>query len=219
MKPAGTEARGARQTGGVTAVAGGVLLAVMVLCGCTAVGPKYVKPKLSVPDAWTRATTSGSPATQDHSEDLSHWWRQLGDPVLSSLIERSLAASPDMRSARAKLREARARRRLAGAEHFPTVTGSTSISLSKTGNIATSDLYSAGFDASWEPDVFGATRRGVEAAQADLEATGASLHDTQVSLAAEVAANYVELRGYQGRLKIARENLATQTETLELTSW
>jgi len=99
------------------------------------------------------------------------------------------------------------------------VTGSTSISLSKTGNIATSDLYSAGFDASWEPDVFGATRRGVEAAQADLEATGASLHDTQVSLAAEVAANYVELRGYQGRLKIARENLATQTETLELTSW
>jgi multidrug efflux system outer membrane protein len=123
-----------------------------------------------------------------------------------------------MRSARAKLREARARRKLAGAEHFPTVTGSTSISLSKTGGTA-ADLYSASFDASWEPDVFGATRRAEEAAQADLEATGASLHDTQVSLVAEVAANYVELRAYQGRLKIAKENLATQTETFELTSW
>ena len=98
------------------------------------------------------------------------------------------------------------------------MTGSTSISLSKTGGTA-ADLYSASFDASWEPDVFGATRRAEEAAQADLEATGASLHDTQVSLTAEAAANYVELRGYQGRLKIARENLATQTETLELTSW
>jgi outer membrane protein TolC len=94
MKPAGTEARGVRQARGVTAVAGGVLLTVMVLCGCTAVGPKYVKPKLSVPDAWTRATTSGSPATQDHPEDLSHWWRQLGDPVLSGLIERSLGGQP-----------------------------------------------------------------------------------------------------------------------------
>src|SRR5690606_19239848 len=80
-------------------------------------------------------------------------------------------------------------------------------------------LYRAGFDAAWEPDVFGGQRRAVEAAQADLERSAAGLDDTRVSLAAEVALSYVEVRAFQARLAIAQGNLATQLETAQLTDW
>jgi NodT family efflux transporter outer membrane factor (OMF) lipoprotein len=87
------------------------------------------------------------------------------------------------------------------------------------GRSRTTELYSAGFDASWEPDVFGGTHRGIEAAQADLESSEASLNSTQVSLVSEVAVNYVEVRAFQARLAIARSNLESQSETLQLTEW
>ncbi len=193
-----------------------ILLAV--LGGCAAVGPDYVKPELPMPANWANA-----PAKPAASQNLSQWWQQLHDPLLSGLIAKSLKASPDLRSAQAKLRETRARRGLAGANQFPTVTGSAAQSRSKSSAASstglTRDLYSAGFDASWEPDIFGGTRRAAEAAQADLESSEASLRGTQVSLVAEVALNYVELRAYQARLAIARDNLASQSETLELTGW
>lgn len=201
-------------------LAGLVLPAILlaVLSGCAAVGPDYAEPALPVPANWSNA-----PAQVAAPQDLSRWWLQLGDPLLSGLIEQSLQASPDLRSAQAKLREARARRGLAGANQFPTVTASISESRSKssaaTGTGLTRELYSAGFDAAWEPDIFGATRRALEAAQADLEGSEASLHGTRVSLLAEVALNYVELRAYQARLAIAQSNLASQSETLELTGW
>jgi NodT family efflux transporter outer membrane factor (OMF) lipoprotein len=134
----------------------------------------------------------------------------------------ALEANPDLKSARAKLREARARRLLAGAERLPGVTGSASASRAWSGEDSgggARNLFSAGFDASWEPDVFGGIARGIEAAQADQQARQASLDNTRVTLAAEVALNYVELRAYQGRLDIARNNLASQAETLQLTEW
>ncbi len=98
-------------------------------------------------------------------------------------------------------------------------TASRDKSSSESGSGATRNSFSAGFDASWELDVFGGIRRNVEAAEADLQSSEASLHDTQVSLAAEVALNYVELRTYQVRLGIARDNLASQAETLQITEW
>jgi NodT family efflux transporter outer membrane factor (OMF) lipoprotein len=101
---------------------------------------------------------------------------------------------------------------------FPSLTASASGSRSESRDV-TRDAYSAGFDASWELDVFGGVRRSVEAAEADLDRAGANLGDTQVSLAAEVALNYVELRALQARLGIARANLASQSETLQLTEW
>jgi NodT family efflux transporter outer membrane factor (OMF) lipoprotein len=134
----------------------------------------------------------------------------------------ALDANPDLKSARAKLREARARRLLAGAERLPGVTGSASASRAWSGEDSgggARNLFSAGFDASWEPDVFGGIARGIEAAQADQEARQASLDNTRVTLVAEVALNYVELRANQGRLAIARDNLASQAETLQLTEW
>ena len=191
------------------------LVLLLALGGCAAVGPDYQAPSMPLPAAWS----SGSA----HADDISEWWKRLRDPTLDQLIAQALAASPDLRVAQARLREARARRALAGAEQSPSVTASAAASRSKgsrnAGGGTSRDLYNAGFDASWEPDVFGATRRGIEAAQADLQASAASLDNTRVSLVAEVARNYVELRGYQARLGIARANLESQSETLQLTEW
>lgn len=149
---------------------------------------------------------------------LARWWEQLSDPQLNGLIEDALAANPDLRSAGAALRAARANRNVASANRFPTV--STSAGVTRSAALgADKTLYSAGFDASWEPDVFGGTRRALEAAEADLEASLADMRATRVSLVAEVALNYVELRAYQARLAIARDNLGSQSETLQITDW
>lgn len=197
------------------------LMALTALGGCAAVGPDYTQPELAAPAAW-HASTNGnfSPEAVD-AGSIAQWWRQLGDATLTGLIEQVIAANPDVRSARASLREARARRAIAGADFFPAISASVSrthrnrATLGATGT----DLYAAGFDASWEPDVFGGTRRGAEAALADLEASAASLDATQVSLVAEAALNYVEARALQVRLGIARNNLASQQETWQLADW
>jgi NodT family efflux transporter outer membrane factor (OMF) lipoprotein len=196
--------------------------AVCVLLASCAVGPDYRAPDASalrVPASW-----QGSPvATQEPPESLASWWRNLGDPTLGALIDESLAASPTIGVARARLREARARRDLAEANRYPNVTASASASharaSSETGPGGSASVFHAGFDASWEADVFGGQRRALEAAEADHAASGEDLRDTQVSLASEVALEYVQVRSLQARLAIARANLATQTETLQLTQW
>lgn len=196
-----------------------IILLLIPLAGC-AVGPDYIKHDPAAPATWANAAGIGK--TQ-HSGDISRWWQQLHDPLLSDLIDEALRNSPDMRSAQAKLREARARRDLADANLFPALGVSLGAGRSKgsaaTGTGATGNLFNAGFDASWEPDVFGGQRRALEAAEADADATLANLRGAQVSLSAEVALNYVQLRSYQIRLDIARSNLATQRETLQITEW
>ncbi len=199
-------------------VAGALALLVF---GCAAVGPEYGAPTPDVPAAWRRGDVAV--ANVRPVGDLSRWWQRLNDATLSGLIEQALRGSTDLRVAQARLREARARRALAAAQFYPSVTASGSVRRSKSsaevGSGATTELYNASFDASWEPDVFGGVWRGREAAQADLEASAANLYNTQVSLVAEVARNYVELRAFQARLAIARGNLISQSETLQLTDW
>ena len=182
-----------------------------------AVGPQYrlrTPDELKVPTAW-----NASLPEKTQSGDLVEWWRQLGDPVLTSFIEDALKASPTIDLARAKLREARAQRRVTAAGLLPTVSGSVSAGRSKSGEAEAASNYQAGFDAGWEVDIFGAGRRALDASTADLEATEAGLHDAQVSLAAELAVNYVEVRSLQARIGIARENLALQTETRQIAGW
>jgi len=192
----------------------------MALAGCATVGPDYVLPPTPTPAAWQGG---GTVTEASAPENLARWWQRLDDPVLDGLIRDALAASPDLASARAKLREARARRDLAGAQRFPTLSAGASATQARssraTGGGSSQDLYSAGFDASWEPDVFGGQARNLEAAGADLQASAASLANTQVSVVAEVALNYVELRNAQTRLAIARANLASQSETVQITEW
>jgi NodT family efflux transporter outer membrane factor (OMF) lipoprotein len=206
-----------------------LLRTLMVLAGCSltaclAVGPDYAQPQLDVPAEWNRLDISAESMTVAVTPgDLSRWWQSLNDPLLTELVAEALLASPDLRSAQARLREARARRTVAASARFPTVTATgtatRSESSEETGSGDTRELYRAGFDASWELDVFGGVRRSVEAAEADLAASAENLYNTQVSLAAEVATNYVDVRSLQIRLGIARDNLASQSETLQLTEW
>lgn len=194
-------------------------LLALALSGCMTVGPDYQPPQPTVPAQWQGAPGSGA----HDALILAQWWQQFKDPLLDGLITDALAANVDLATAQAQLREARARRDLAGANLGPTVTASGSGSRSKgskeTGSGATRELYSAGFDASWEPDVFGGVRRGLEAAEADLQASAESLRDTRVTLLSEVARNYVELRTGESRLSIAEASLAALSEIYDLTRW
>lgn len=196
-------------------------LAIALLGGCGAlpsVGPDYQTPDTPMPAAWQTGTpAAGKP------RDLSRWWQQLDDPLLASLIDEALSGSLDLKAAQARLQQARASRNQAAGDYFPTIAASGRASSNRQGEVINPNYvgttYTAGFDASWEIDLFGGTRRSVEAATADQAASAASLNNVRVSLVAEVALNYVDLRGYQRRLAIAAENLASQGETLQITEW
>ena len=188
----------------------------LLLSGCAALGPDYRVPASATPDAWHTAVAASQ---ADDQVTIERWWQQLGDAQLSALIEQALRANPDLLSARAAVQASRALERVATAGRVPSVGASGASSASRSGDASVSESWTAGFDASWELDVFGGVRRGVEAARADREAASASLANTHASLAAEVALNYVTLRTDQARLAIARRNLATQQETLQLTDW
>jgi len=200
-----------------------LLLMILILTGCATVGPDYVPPKTSVSPTWYTQLKGGLTAEEMDPKTLATWWSTLNDPELSSLIDRAVIGNLDLRKARARVREARARRGIATADLFPTLnaTGSATWSRSSkdTGEGHSSELYSASFDATWEVDIFGGVRRSVEAAEADVEASQEELRNTLVSLLAEVALNYIEVRTLQARLAVAEANLKTQTETWQLTQW
>lgn len=201
-------------------------LLLLVLGGCAQLETRsHVDeriPRIVAPSAWSKSDETFRPVAA--TQDLETWWRQLGDPLLDQLIVEAMTTAPDLRSAQARLRQSRANRDLAVANLFPSLGVSVSANRSGTGAAADGSgtmqtLYAAGFDASWEPSIFGELRDGVAGAEADAAASAASLEATRVSLAAEVALNYVTLRAYQRRLEIARDNLASQGETLQITDW
>ncbi|RJQ48909.1 MAG: efflux transporter outer membrane subunit [Desulfobacteraceae bacterium] len=200
-----------------------VALVLLILAGCATVGPDYVPAAASVSNDWHSPLKEGLTAEEADPQTLAAWWTTLDDPALSSLMERAATGNLDLKSARARIREARARRGIAAADLFPTLdaTGSATWSDSSQdkGTAAGSELYAAGFDAGWEFDLFGGIRRSVEAAEADLQASGEDLRDVLVSLLSEVAVNYIEVRTFQTRLSVAEANLRTQSETCQLTQW
>jgi multidrug efflux system outer membrane protein len=200
----------------------GAACTILSLCGCSAVGPDYVKPETEVPSTWYGDLQDGLTNKAIDPQTLAQWWSTLEDPTLSSLMERAVRGNLDLKNARARVREARALRGINRARLFPIIdaTGSAAKSRravsSSDGN--ESELYSAGFDAGWELDVFGGVRRSVEAAEADLEASWENLHDVLVSLLAEVALNYMEVRTFQAQFAVAEANIAAQEATYEYTS-
>jgi outer membrane protein, multidrug efflux system len=221
----------------ITFMAQAVALAFLVVSsGCT-VGPNYQRPDLPTPAAWNEARQSG---IETASADLTRWWTEFDDPLLNSLVDRAVRSNLDLRVAQARIREARANRTVVEAGAWPTVGTSGSytrvrssenaFAISPQGGSTTpppggggsssaldQNFYSAGFDASWEIDVFGGVRRSVEAADANIEASVEDLHDTLVTLLGDVARNYVDLRGFQRLLSVSRTNLKAQQDTLELT--
>jgi NodT family efflux transporter outer membrane factor (OMF) lipoprotein len=194
--------------------------ALTTVGGCAMVGPDYQVPALSLPPAWSNSAAGETPMATERREDLSRWWERLDDPILTGLIAQALEANLDLRSAQARLRESRARRDFARAQLSPSVTGSAAASGTRISDTDTTiEFYTVGFDATWEIDVFGGRRRALEAAEADLRSSADTLDATRVTLAAEVARNYVDVRAFQTRLAIARDNLTSQSETLQLTEW
>ena len=178
---------------------------------------------VATPTAWASAAPSIKTAATS-PESLAGWWRQFGDAQLDQLIAEALVAAPDVRTAQARLRQSRASSDLATANLYPTVGASGSASRTRTGTEAGGNdeartVYKAGFDASWEPSIFGGLRDAAEGAKADLAASEASLDSARASLAAEVALNYINLRSAQRRLAIARDNVASQAETVQITEW
>jgi NodT family efflux transporter outer membrane factor (OMF) lipoprotein len=196
------------------------LFVSLFLSGCFVVGPDYVRVKPDAPKVWNTTMEGGLTDAQMAPDTLSQWWKILGDPQLESLEKRAVQGNLELKNARARIREARALRGISRAGLFPTVdaTGSMTDHRSSENNGLghESKLYAAGFDAGWELDIFGGTRRAIEAAQAEVESSEEDLHDVMVSLLAEVALNYVEARTYQDRLKATRGNIAVQQETYEL---
>lgn len=191
--------------------------AVLVLCaslsGC-AVGPDYKQPDAGLPDAWH--SNAASPAATMH---LASWWRQFNDPVLNGLIDDALASSINLQTARSQLREARALRDLADGNAGPLLSVSASASRNKSGSMNAANVYKGGFDASWEPDIFGGLRRESEAAEAEMEASAENLHAVRISLVAEVARNYIELRTAERRIAVAESGLQAQQDIYDIARW
>jgi multidrug efflux system outer membrane protein len=195
----------------------GVLIAALALAGCVTVGPNYHPPATPAPHL------RGLDAARESAAKFqAAWWKQFGDPVLNALIERAAAGNLDLRIALAHLDESRARLGGAKSHYLPDLEAGASYTRSReqTPGISaqrnTVTAYQAGFDASWEIDLFGGVRRSVEAAHADFGASKAALEEVQVSLFAEVARNYFDLRGVQQRQAIARRDIANQQDTLKL---
>ncbi len=211
------------------------LMLLAASSGCR-VGPSYRPPKVSVPAKWSEAPPTVIPAEQ---VSLARWWTKFNDSILDSLIDRAVRMNLDLRVAEARIREARAARGVNAADLWPQADVSPSClrshrsesvppfrTVSSGGGDGLpsnlfgkreQDLYQAGFDTSWEPDVFGGVRRDVEAASAEIAMTEENRRDVLVTLLAEVARNYAELRGFQRQIAITNDNLAAQRETLELT--
>ncbi|MFZ6815572.1 efflux transporter outer membrane subunit [Undibacterium sp. Rencai35W] len=150
---------------------------------------------------------------------LLKWWQRFNDPILSSVVEQSLKSNLTIIGAQASLRQARALRDQAEAGLLPLVSSSVSAQHNTLGRHTSTNTYSAGFDASWELDIFGGNRQALNASEAVVAASIANLGDIQTSVTAEVAIDYIILRSVQARLLIARENLKSQEATQQLTQW
>lgn len=186
---------------------------------CAPVGPDYTPPQPKAPAAWHSKLEDGLKPVPSKAQVLARWWETLNDPILTGLIAQAVESNLELKQAKARVRQARALRGVREAGLFPAVDAGAVAGLIRssqsgdTGKII--DYYNAGFDAGWEIDVFGGVRRSIEASQAELEASQANLDDVMISLTAEVALNYVEVRTYQNRRQMALDNLKSQEKTYE----
>lgn len=214
-----------------TATGFALLVACAALAGCM-VGPNYHAPQMAMPANWGEPLENG---LTNRETALVAWWTNFDDPELDSLIQRAVGSNYDLRMADARLLEARAQREASFAGIWPTVNATGSYTrqrnsqnaflngaLNTTKNLPVAvnlenNLYQAGFDASWQIDLFGGQRRALQAANANLAASYYDRADILVSLLAEVAGDYIQLRGLQDRLVILHSNIQSQHETVKVT--
>jgi outer membrane protein, multidrug efflux system len=206
-----------------------------VLAACN-VGPDYKKPDIALPADFAEPHTSLPAPAQ---ADLSKWWTIFQDSELDSLVARSLAANLDLQTAASRVRQAREQEIIAGAPEWPSFDlsglglnlhnnsnplgqlaggsrGNSSGAAAAANSPTNIKLYSLGLDASWQVDLFGGTRRAMEAARANTEAAIWDMHDGQVTLTAEIADDYVNLRGAQARLAMLNSELKDEQQLFDI---
>jgi NodT family efflux transporter outer membrane factor (OMF) lipoprotein len=190
--------------------------------GCAGARQPYRAPAPAMPDAWSRTAEANADSRgAGDREPLARWWTTFNDPVLTSLVERATQGNLDVRTAVSRVREARASVAATRTNRLPTVdasaSGTVSRSSAEAGTGDVSEIYRAGFDASWELDVFGRLRSSRDVASATAQAREADLQDALVTLAGDVATQYISMRALQKRVGIAVANAASQQETYDLT--
>ncbi len=212
----------------------------LALAGCT-VGPDFARPSPKAPDDWTSWSSADESlrARVDSEGKLpAEWWRAFGDPVLDQLQEQAFRASPDLQTAALHFAQARVQRSTVAAQRGPDVGASGSVSRQRQSEHAAGvrmidaiggdrsalvdflsepfTLYQAGFDASWEPDLWGRVRRSIEAADAGV-AQQAALYDlARLSVASELARSYIELRTTQRQIRLLREDVSALEARLQI---
>ena len=206
------------------------------------VGPDFKSPDVAVEAAAQKVPEAGWPVTTNYTatgefkpateaqdprqelkaESIRQWWRQFNDELLSSLVENAVSNNRSFLMAQQKLEQARWRLAASWSDVMPQITGSGSATRSQGGKNGTSgrkyhrDLFKAGFDATWEIDIFGGVSREIEESEAKMQKANCDLADAWVSLSAEIGSQYIELRTIQERLTVARANLKLQTETYDI---
>jgi len=197
-----------------------VIIALSLATSACTVGPRYRQPAIATPPAYSEAADTARTAIRPDDADLSQWWMQFADPALQDLIRRALASNLDLKSAASRVRQAREQEAIAGAAQYPTLSANgTALTLnSNRGSSSASpipghlNLYAAGFDATWEIDLFGGARRAIEEARANTAASLWARRDGEVSLTAEVANDYLTLRALQARIAIGQAELQKQKD-------
>jgi NodT family efflux transporter outer membrane factor (OMF) lipoprotein len=192
-----------------------VSLILLLFAGC-AVGPNYHAPQTSTPSAWagaTNRTTNAASLITNSAPRLSVWWQQFQDPKLTSLIEESLKTNLDLQLAQTALRESRDTRGVLVGGLWPRLDSSAGY----TRAASPRNTFNAGLDSMWEMDIFGGARRNIESASANVLAAEENIRNVQVTLVSEIALNYIQLRGAQEQIAIARENLKAQQHAADLT--
>ena len=217
--PTGLRRRGAHASANPILAAVPLALLAHVAFGCTS-GPDYEPVEPTMPEAWSAERDE---SLTDEPVPTAAWWETFEDPTLDALVTRALAQNLDLRSSLIRLVAARTERGIAAADRLPQIDGNASYTYRDESQttpfgafIPRTDIHSATFDADWELDLWGRVRRNLEAADAELAASGYDVQAAALSVAAEVAASYIELRAAQRRLAIARTNLRLQEQTLEL---
>jgi multidrug efflux system outer membrane protein len=205
----------------VLKLTGGALLCGFLVTGCL-VGPDYVAPDEEVPGNWQGR--SGSKSGVERSKGLETWWEGYHDPTLNKLIARAGKENPTLKIAVATVWEARAARGVQASQLFPALSGGGAYERSRMSESVgvpvpqnPSNLFSTGFDAGWEIDVFGGIRRSIESADATIGGQAEFYRDVMISLYAEVALSYIEIRTLEQRLYLTEQNLVLQRKSVEIT--